>query len=125
VYPLSKDAEQNLAFLVGKEICQIAIGSYDVQFHWGDGGISVWHKFLYKRAGYADQVVWVGDDPLAGPEAAALTIRLLKSSITNVKCSPHGTLQLEFSNGDEIEIFEDPQYESMSVQDGKRPAIIV
>jgi hypothetical protein len=71
---------------------------YDVQFHWGSGGISVWHKFLYSRAG-AGSVVWVGDDPMAEPQAAARTVRLLRSSITTVKCSAQETLQLGFSNG--------------------------
>jgi hypothetical protein len=116
MYKLS-DAS-NLTFLIGKEICQVAIGSYDVQFSWGNGGISVWCKFLYKPAGTADEIVWAGEQP----ESATPTVRLLKSLITSVKCSEEGTLQLSFSNGDQLEIFED---ESFSIQDGKGPTIIV
>jgi hypothetical protein len=75
MYGLSKDAESYLSFLIGKEICQVAIGSYDVQFH--------------------------------------------------VNCSAPGTLQLGFSNGDRMEIFEDERYESFSIHDGENHEILV
>jgi hypothetical protein len=29
-----------LQFLKGQEICQIAFGMYDLQFNWGNGGLS-------------------------------------------------------------------------------------
>jgi hypothetical protein len=67
----------------------------------------------------------VGDDPKAGPETAAQTVRLLKVSIATVECTAQGTLQLGFSNGDQMEIFEDERYESFSIQDGKNPEILV
>ena len=49
MYGLSRDA--NFSFLIGKEICQVAIGPYDVQFNWENGGLSVWGKFIYKLPG--------------------------------------------------------------------------
>ena len=119
MYELSKDSD--LSFLLGKEICQVAIGSYDVQFNWGNGGISVWWKFCYKAAGSEDEIVWSADNP----EFATRTIRLLKAAITEAKCSEEGTLLLRFSNGDQLEIFEDERYESFSIQNGKSPTIIV
>jgi Family of unknown function (DUF6188) len=111
----------DLSFLIGKEICQVAIGSHDVQFNWGSGGISVWSSFLYKLAGAADEVFWADENP----EIAARTVRLLKASITDVKCSDRGSLELGFSNGDRLEIFEDERYESFSIHDGKAPVLIV
>jgi hypothetical protein len=118
MYGLSKTAADNLAFLVGKEICQVAIGSFDVQFNWGDGGISVESRFTYVPNGMSP-ILWNGADP----EAAAKTVRLLKSVISSIECSQ--TLKLTFSNGDQFEIFEDERYESFSIQDGKSPTIIV
>jgi len=112
---------ETLAFLIGKEICQICIGSYDVQFHWGDGGISVCHKFIYTPAESSSEIVWTEGDP----KAATSTVRLLKSSITSFAISERQTLLLLFSNGDQLEIFEDEKYESFSIQDGKNPIIIV
>ena len=121
MYGLTKNASVNLSFLIGKEICQIGIGSYDVQFNWGNGGISVWSKFLYRPAGTADDIVWTGADP----ESATRVVRLLKAAITSVETSEQGSLRLMFSNGDQLEIFEDERYESFSIQDGKSPTIIV
>jgi hypothetical protein len=118
MYGLSKIAPNNLAFLVGKEICQVAIGSFDVQFNWGNGGISVESKFTYVPSGMAP-IVWPGDDP----EAAAKTVRLLKAEITTVECDE--TLKLSFSNGDQLEIYEDERYESLNIRDGSNPLIIV
>jgi len=121
MYGLTKDASANLSFLIGKEICQIGIGSYDVQFNWGSGGISVWSKYLYKPADTADEILWAGENP----ESATRVVRLLKASITSVETSEQGTLRLAFSNGDQLEIFEDERYESFSIQDGKSPTILV
>lgn len=118
MYGLSNTAAENLAFLVGKEICQVAIGSFDVQFNWGNGGISVESKFTYAPVGTAS-VVWSPGEP----EAAAKAIRLLKAVITSIECDQ--SLKLTFSNGDQLEIFEDERYESFSIRDGKNPVIIV
>jgi hypothetical protein len=119
MHGLSRDCD--LSFLIGKEICQVAIGSYDVQFGWGNGRISVWCRFHYKPAQTREEIVWAGENP----ETATPTVRLLKASITDVRCSAEGTLQLEFSNGDHLDIFEDERYESFSIQDGKGPTLIV
>jgi hypothetical protein len=110
-----------LAFLIDKEICQICIGLYDVQFSWGNGGISVSHKFIYTPAGSAAEVTWTQGNP----EDATSVVRLLKSSITSLNISEQQTLRLQFSNGDQLEIFEDERYESFSIQDGKNPTIII
>jgi hypothetical protein len=60
MYGLPKDAD--LSFLLGKEVCQVAIGSYDVQFNWGRGGLSVWGKFIYKPSA-SSEIVWQGQGP--------------------------------------------------------------
>jgi hypothetical protein len=118
MYGLSKTSADNLAFLVGKEICQIAIGSFDVQFNWGTGGIAVESRFVYLTDGMAP-VVWTAGNP----ETAAKTVRLLKATITGIECD--GSLRLKFSNGDHLEVFEDERYESFSIRNGKNPLIVV
>jgi uncharacterized protein DUF6188 len=123
MYGLSQDG--NLSFLIGKEICQAAIGPYDVQFNWGSGGMSVWHRFVYTPATSTDAIEWVGDDPVSGPQAACNAVRLLRVSIAAVRCTEKGSLELKFSNGDKLEVFEDERYESFSIRDGKRPEILV
>ncbi len=119
MYGFSPSTADNLAFLVGKEICQVAIGSYDVQFRWGNGGISVWHRFIYKPKN-STEIIWREGQP----ESATHTIRLLQSAIISVKCSKD-VLSLDFSNGDHLDIFDSEQYESMSIQNGNSPEIII
>jgi hypothetical protein len=111
----------DLSFLIGKEICQVAIGRHDLQLNWGDGGISIWNTFTYKRGGTAEDVVWADDNP----ELAARTVPLLNTTITAAKCCERATLLLEFSNGDRLEVFEDKRYESFSIQNGQDLIIIV
>jgi hypothetical protein len=118
MYGLSKIATDNLAFLVGKEICQVAIGSFDVQFNWGNGGISVESRFTYAPNGMTP-IVWNGE----APEAATKIVRLLNVTITGIESGE--SLKLTFSNGDQLEIFEDERYESFSIRDGKNPLIVV
>jgi len=125
MYGWSNDAEDRLAWLVGKEIGQIAIGPYDVQINWGSGGISVWHRFLLTPAGGRDVIEWLGDDPVAGPQAACNAVRLLRVSIAAVRCTEKASLELTFSHGDKLEVFEDDRYESFSIRDGKTPEILV
>jgi hypothetical protein len=118
-------AGSDLSFLKGKEICQIAIGSHDVQFHWGapDGGISVFGRFTYYPAG-RPPVVWAGERQHAGE--AALTVRLLEQTIVEVRWKPDGELTLEFSNGDRLVIVDDnPRHEAYTIRDGDRPLIVV
>ena len=118
MHGLSKIAADNLTFLVGKEICQVAIGSFDVQFNWGDGGMSAESRFTYTPKG-ATPIVWIAGDT----ETAAKTMKLLKSVISGIECNQ--SLILTFCNGDRLELFEDEQHESLNIRNGKNPLIVV
>jgi hypothetical protein len=120
MYKLNKDANVTLGFLVGKEICQVCIGSNDVQLNWGDGGISIWSKFSFKPAGSRGDVIGDGN-----PDDAKHLVGLLQASIISVACNDAGSLVLEFSKGDRLEIFEDEHYECFSISNGKSPLIVV
>jgi hypothetical protein len=37
---MSDQSASALQFIRGQEICQIALGMYDLQINWGDGGLS-------------------------------------------------------------------------------------
>lgn len=118
MYGLSNTAAKDLSFIIGKEICQVAIGSFDVQFNWGNGGISVWCRFIYTPSG-TSPITWTGSEP----EVAAKAVRLLNATVMTIECDQ--SLRLTFSNGDHLEVFEDSRYESFSIQNGKNPTIIV
>jgi Family of unknown function (DUF6188) len=119
MYGLRPDSD--LSFLEGKEICQIAIGPYDVQFNWGNGGIAVWSRFAYK-SGLAAEIVWTGNEP----KVAACAVGLLQQVIQSVSWTDDGTLSLRFKNGDELTIYDDdPQYEAYSISRADAPIIIV
>ena len=51
-----------LQFLKGQEVCQIAFGMYDLQFNWGDGGLSCTGRVIYTPSNGAE-VVWTEGHP--------------------------------------------------------------
>ena len=120
MYGILPDAD--LVFLRGKTISQIAIGQYDVQFGYGDGAISVWSRFAYYDSRTRIETVWSEGNP----EAASPALRLVTATINGVKWSTNGTLELTFSNGDRLTIFDDdPQHEAYSISNGQNPLIVV
>jgi len=119
MYGLSK--ETDLSFLVGKQIIQVALGLYDVQLNWRGGGISIWSKFTFGPAGSSDHIVWTQGNP----EAACCTAGLLRTTIAGAECTAEGTLLVRFSDGSLLELFEDPLYESFSINDKNRLGILI
>ncbi len=116
------DEDTDLSFLIGKEICQVCIGSYDVQLNWGNGGISATGEFRFKPSGCGEEIKWRGDAQEI--ESAARTVRLLKASIVEVKCT-RNILTLLFSNGDKLDLIDDERYESLTISNGKDTLIVV
>ncbi len=120
MYGFKKDAD--FAFLIGKEICQIGIGSYDVQFNWGNGGISATHEFRFRPCSKVEEMHWRGETE--DIEIAAQTVRLLKQAIIGASCTPE-VLSLTFSNGDKLDLIDSTQYESVVISDGNNPLIVI
>jgi len=110
-----------LSFLAGKEICQICIGSYDVQFNWGKRWDFSLEQIPLQPGRNSRWVVWAGESP----ESATPVIHLLKASITSVETTKQGSLLLKFSNMDQLQIFEDERHESFNIKDGTASTIIV
>lgn len=103
-------------FLVGKEICQVAIGAHDVQFNWGDGGISATNQFRYRPSNTGEELLWNGEG--GDVEVAARTLRILKVTIADVGVTPT-VLTLTFSNGDQIDLIDSDKYESVTITNSK------
>ena len=119
MYGLNKDTD--LSFLKGQEVIQIAIGVFQVQFHFDrDAIISVEGEFQYLSENNSSH--W----RQGTPEAAAPALRLLGSSIQNVDGKEDGTLDLTFSNGDHLVVRDNSkEYESYTISGGPSGSIVV
>lgn len=121
MYGLKPDVD--LSFFVGKELIQVAVGSYDVQFHFHESvSLSVQSHIEHISEGVETE--WDGDENK--PLAAASLLRLIGSSVTSVQGDSDGTLTLRFANGDLLQVFDDNEhYESYQINPGDGKNIIV
>lgn len=119
MYGLHKDTD--LSFLKGQELIQVAIGVFQVQFHFDrDAIISVEGEFQYSSESNSSH--W----HQGTPEAAAPVLRLLGSSVQKVGGREDGTLELTFSNGDRLVVKDNSeQYESYTISGGPLGTIVV
>lgn len=99
-----------LQFLKGKEICQISFGMYDLQFNWGNGGLSCTGRVIYTPSAGAE-VVWTAGHPFD----AVPVLRLLLQTIEGFDDSSEGELKLQFSNGDRLTVARDDGPESFTI----------
>jgi len=111
VYGLSPDID--LDFLNGREVIQIAIGLFQVQFAFdADVRISVQSEFCYYDGNY--ELTWKPEPN--GAATAASTVTLLGATVTNFTAERDGTLAVAFSNGQKLTIRDNSkQYESYSI----------
>jgi hypothetical protein len=111
MYGLKKEID--LSFLKGREVIQIAIGVYQIQFGFDeDVRISVGGGFSYLDG--QNDSVW---KPEPGCEQiAATTVALLGASVETFEAREDGTLTLHFSNGHRLIISDSSkQYESYDI----------
>lgn len=111
MYGLSSDID--LSFLNGRELGQVAIGLYQVQFGFDeDVRISVEGQFRYFDG--TGEVEWTPSPEAAA--TAATTVALLGSAIQTFEAHPNGTLILHFSNSHRLTIFDNSRdYESYDI----------
>ena len=92
MYGLTNDID--LSFLTGREVQQVAIGVYQVQFGFDeDVTIAVESEFHY----FDGQREWVWKPEPGGPQIAAHTLSLLGATIHSHEGHANGTLILGFS----------------------------
>jgi hypothetical protein len=119
---LSRMSDQSasvLQFLKGQEVCQIAFGMYDLQFNWGDGGLSCTGRVIYTPSNGAE-VVWTEGHPFD----AVPVLRLLKQTIDAFDGSSESELKLQFSNGDRLTVARDDGPEGFTIHQVGQPLIV-
>ena len=111
MYGLRKEID--LSFLTGRELIQVAIGSFQVQFHFDeDVAVSVEAEFCY----FDGQDEWIWRQEPSSPQIAARTVAMLGASITSFETNENGTLALTFSNGHRLTILDSfKEYESYDI----------
>jgi hypothetical protein len=94
--------------LLGKEICQLGIGLYDVSFSWGDGCLGIVSDFDFSGP---DGILIRWRAPSDADEARGLLrfagtlARVLGETITAAKAS-ETELTVEFSSGDRLQVMK-------------------
>jgi Family of unknown function (DUF6188) len=116
LYGLRKNID--LTFLIGREVSQVAIGVYQVQFHFDqDVCISVESSFTYSDS----QQEWTWRQGLV--LIAAHTTALLSAEIKSFDAQEDGTISIVFFNGHRLTIFDSSEnYESYTIT---RPGVYI
>lgn len=111
MYGLKKDID--LSFLKGREVGQIAIGVYQVQFGFDeDVRISVEAEFRY----FDGREEWNWKPEPGKAEIAARTVELLRATVDTVEWTADGTLRLGFSDGRRLTILDtSEEFESYDI----------
>ena len=111
MYGLRSDTD--LSFLNARELGQVAIGVYQIQFGFDeDVTISVYSEFSYFDG--LDESVWQPEPGFA--QIAAQTVALLGATIQTFEAQKDGTLTLTFSNGHRLTIPDSSkEYESYDI----------
>ena len=85
-----------MSFLTGRELIRVAIGSFQVQFHFDeDVAVSVEAEFCY----FDGQDEWIWQQEPSLPQIEALTVAMLGASITSFETNENGMLALTFQMG--------------------------
>jgi len=111
MYGLRKDID--LSFLNGRQVEQVAIGVYQIQFGFDeDVRISTYMQFDY----FDGRVEWIWKPEPGAAQIAARTVALLVPRIESLQRHEDGTLKLIFSNRQHLTIFDSSQeYESYDI----------
>jgi hypothetical protein len=108
-----------LQFLKGQEICQIAFGMYDLQFNWGNGGLSCTGRVTYAPS-EGSEIVWTEGHPFD----AVPVLRLLHQTIEALDGSSEEELRLRFANGDRLTVARDDGPEGFTIHQIGQPLIV-
>jgi len=111
MYGLKKEID--LSFLTGRELIQLAVGVYQVQFGFDeDVRISVESEFRY----FDGQAEWIWRPEPGSSSIAARAVALLGATIESFGSNTDGTLTLAFSDQHGLTILDSSkQYESYDI----------
>jgi hypothetical protein len=112
-------ANVDLSFLQNRDLDQICFGAYQVQFNF-DKNVRV---FIQNAFSYVDSVGSVFEMKTAA-SSTMLVDRLIGKTVTEVKPSQDGTLQITFNTGEKLILYDDDKaYECYEI--GNREKTIV
>ena len=116
MYGIGKDLD--FSFLRNLEVIQVRIGVYQVQFAFTeDVCLSVEGNFRYSSRG--EVIDWLP----GSTKAASAVVNLLESTVTDVGVPNEETLELSFSNGDSLRVFDNSkEFESFTLT---RPGVTI
>jgi hypothetical protein len=105
------DPEIDISFLIAREMIQVAIGLHQIIFAFDENvTLSVEGKFEYRSS--SGSSVWTP----GASSAAASTVALLGKKITDVHRHDRSLLELLFSSGDRLLVFDvSKEYESYQI----------
>lgn len=105
------DQTIDLSFLKSREVIQVAIGVWDFILNF-DEEVSICVTSKWELISESHTFTWVS----GAPKSASPSLNLLAATVDVVKGSPDGTLELRFSNGDVLFIYDDSkQFESYTI----------
>jgi hypothetical protein len=111
MYGLKSDID--LSFLNGREVEQVAIGTYQIIFGFDeDVRISAYSQFSY----FDGREEWIWKPEPGAAQIAAKTVSLLGATIQSFEGQENGTLTIVFSNGHRLTIPDSSkEYESYDI----------
>jgi len=114
-------ADTDLSFLVHKVLEQVCIGQNEAILRFGDD-VSITIESDMSHASSAGEVTAIYKT--IAPSAPML-VSLINCSIEKASAIPPGTLRLEFSNGDRLEIHDaHSAYESYQITHGDKIIVV-
>jgi uncharacterized protein DUF6188 len=118
MYGISKNTD--LSFLLGKIVEQVCLGQFQTQVHLEDASIRIESKHTLAFADGAREIVW----ERTGFPSDGIS-KLLGQTLTGVSVVEDGVLELAFSLGDRLLVFDDSdQYESFHIVCGKLHMVV-
>lgn len=112
MYGITKTGDYG--FLVGKLVEQVCLGRYQTQIHLDDARLSIEGKHVLLRAEDQMAIIWE-----RGQFRSDGISKLLGQTVSGVSVSEGGPVEITFSQGDRLLIFDDShQYESFEIRCG-------
>ena len=111
MYGLRKDID--LSFLNARELIQVAIGVYQIQFGF-DEDVIIYVESQFNYFDGQEERIWKPEPGAA--QIAAHTVALLGATIESFESNANGTLALTFSNGHRLTLADSSrEYESYQI----------
>jgi hypothetical protein len=110
----------DLSFLVGKSVEQVCLGQYQTQVHLEHASISIECKHVLVTTDENRKILW----ERTGFPSHGIS-QLLGQTVLQALVIDEGILELSFSRGDRLLLFDDSdQYESFQINSGSQNIVV-